>query len=173
MELLVTLAVLAIVISSAQPMLTDMLESRRVAGAAEAVRSHLQLARSEAIKQTTAMTVTHAASGTTDWRFGIRPHQSCDPALADPTAVDACAIPVGTEWALAVISSANFPKISAHASRSATRFDPIRGMAMGSNVTLTLSSPGGKEARVIVSNTGRIRTCSPVGGAHVPGFAQC
>lgn len=172
-ELLVTLTVLAVLVGVGQPMITTTLEMRRVSGAAEAVQTTLQFARSEGIKQMRPMVVTYAMDDTDRWRVGIRDSGSCDTAVVDPEAEAACSIPEGGARILKVFDSIAFPGVIADASRSLTRFDPARGTAMGTNATVWLRSPGGKEVRVIVSNMGRVRMCSPAGDASVPGYANC
>ena len=74
---------------------------------------------------------------------------------------------------LKVFDSVAFPGVIAAASRPLTRFDPARGTAMGTNATVRLRSPSGREVRVIASNIGRVRVCSPAGDASVPGYPIC
>lgn len=172
-ELLVTLLVVAILLVTGQPMMTTILEVRRVSGAAEAVQSTLHFARSEGVKQMAPMVVTYSMDGTDNWRVGIRDRSTCDTAVADPVEEDACSIPEGGERVLKLFGSAEFPGVIARSSRAATRFDPARGTALGTNVTVRLRSASGKEVRVIVSNIGRVRSCSPDGDGKVPGYAAC
>ncbi|MGL1834645.1 GspH/FimT family pseudopilin [Rhodocyclaceae bacterium SMB388] len=56
-ELMIVLVVLAILLTIAAPSFRDALERRRVIGASETIYSLVQLARSEAIKQSTQITV--------------------------------------------------------------------------------------------------------------------
>lgn len=172
-ELLAALVVIGILLGMGQPLMATMLESRRVSGAAEAVQSALHFARSEGIKQMVPMVVTYSMDGTDVWRVGIRDHAPCDTAVADPAHNAACSIPQGGERVLKVFGSGEFPGVIAGASRSATRFNPIRGTALGTNATITLKAAGGKEVRVIVSNIGRVRSCSPGGNGKVPGYVTC
>lgn len=169
-EVLVALTVLAVLVSTALPNLVEVVDRRRLGGAAETLQTTLQLARSEGIKQMRPMVVTYRMDGSANWKVGMRDGSECDPDLADPDDSDACSIPVGAERVLKTWDSGQFPAILASANRPFTRFDPVRATAMGSNVTVTFSSEAGEEVRVIVGNIGRIRSCSPVG---VPGYAPC
>ncbi|CAI09031.1 GspH/FimT family pseudopilin [Aromatoleum aromaticum] len=160
-ELIVTIAVAAILYSIAPPLLASFLEASRISGAADLLVTQLHYARTEAIQQSAPMFVTYSMKDTVNWRMGIHDHSQCDTSLSDPAQPDACTIPSSGGRALTVLDGAQFRGIAASANRNATRFDPISGTTLGTNVTISLQSPGGKEIKVIVSNVGRIRTCSP------------
>ncbi len=172
-ELLITLAVIGVLLGAGQPLMAMMLESRRVSGAAEAVQSALHFARSEGIKQMVPMVVTYSMNNTGAWRVGIRDRTTCDTTVADPEDEIACSIPQADERVLKVFEAAEFPGVIARATRGSTRFNPVRGTALGTNATVTLRSAGGKEVRVIVSNIGRVRSCSPSGDGKVLGYPAC
>lgn len=172
-ELMVTLLVAVILLGSAQPLFAELIDTRRLSGATDLIRSQLQFARSEAIKQMRPMVATYLMSNSTDWRIGIREESVCDTSITDPDAPDACSIPGPDGRSLTILDGRDFRGISASANRPATEFNPIHGSAMGTNVTLTLTTPGGKEARVIIGNIGRIRTCSPAGNQRIVDFPPC
>lgn len=172
-ELLVVTAVLAILLTSVSGAYAALIEKRRLEGAAEAVRSHLQLARSEAIRQMKPMTVTHPDADDPLWRIGLHDDGPCTTALADPALPGACTIFRDTSRVLAVLDGAQYPGVQASASRPTTRFNALNGTSFGTNATVRLRSRSGHELRVIVANVGRVRTCSPAGSAHVAGYAAC
>lgn len=173
-ELLVTIAVAAVLYSITPPLLAGFLETSRISGAADLIVAQLQYARTEAIQQSTPMFVTYSMNDTVNWRMGLHDQTQCDTSLSDPAQPDACTIPSSGGRALTVLDGAQFHGIGASANRSATRFDPISGTTLGTNVTVTLQSPGGKEIKVIVSNVGRVRTCSPTtSAAKVAGYPPC
>lgn len=173
-ELLVTMTVAAILYSIAPPLLAGFLEASRISGAADLIVAQLQYARTEAIQQSAPMLVTYSMKNTVNWRMGIHDETQCDPSLSDPTQPEACTIPSSGSRALTVLDGTQFHGITASANRSATRFDPISGTTLGTNVTISLRSPGGKEIKVIVSNVGRVRTCSPTtSAAKVAGYPPC
>ncbi len=68
-ELMVTLAVAAILVALAAPSFRDMVANNRLSGSATELLGSLNLARGEAIKRNGLVTVT-ATSGTTDWSGG-------------------------------------------------------------------------------------------------------
>lgn len=152
-ELLITLAVAILLLGTALPDIKHYFERARLRGATEAVRSHLALARSEAIKQSRAIVVRYEMGSGVGWSLVSQTQDSAE--------------------ALGTLQGSEFPGISAQANRPATRFDGRIGAAFGSNVTIRLQSPAGLETRVIVANTGRIRTCSPAGAGNVGGFVAC
>ena len=70
-ELMITLAVLAIIISLAAPSFVTMIQNNRVTGATNDLIASLQLARTEAIKNNGTALV-QSSSGSTDWGDGHR-----------------------------------------------------------------------------------------------------
>lgn len=172
-EMIVTISVIGLLVATAAPSLATLLESRRAAGAAESIMTFLHLARSESIKQMRPMVVSYAAIDTTNWRIGMRDGGSCDPALSDPLEEDACSIAEGVERVMRVVSADGFRDVAVSASRPFTRFEPVRATAAGSNVTLRVTTPSGREVRVIVANSGRIRSCSPADHRRLPGYPAC
>jgi type IV fimbrial biogenesis protein FimT len=172
-EMLIVVMTLGILTATALPTMQTLIESKQVAGAADALQTVLEFARSESVKQMRPMVVTYATNGTTNWHAGIRDTETCDPTILEVTDPEACSIPVGDERIRKVIDHSAFPSVTARANREFTRFEPVRATAAGSNVTVAFSSSLGKEVRVIVAPIGRIRSCSPDGVAHVSGFATC
>lgn len=68
-ELAVTLAVAAILVSLAAPSFRDMLANNRISGTASEFMGTVNLARGEAIKRNALITVA-SADGTTNWASG-------------------------------------------------------------------------------------------------------
>ena len=72
-EMMVTVAIMAIVATIAAPSFVDMIRNNRVTTAANDVLSAMQLARSEAIRQRRPITVcagSEACTDSTDWSGG-------------------------------------------------------------------------------------------------------
>jgi Tfp pilus assembly protein FimT len=172
-EAMTTVSVISILVTSALPVYTDFTESRRMLGAAELVRAFLVNARAEALRQRRTIVVTYSMTGAPGWRLGMRDASQCETALSDPEDPDACSIPGPTGRLLSILNGNDLIAISGVANRSNTRFDPMRGTSFGTNATITLTSTGGKQARVIISNSGRIRTCSPNGNARLADLPNC
>jgi len=172
-EMLVAVSTLGVLAAAAQPSVQAILDSRRLAGAADALSTTLEFARYESIKQMRPMVVSYVMSGTSTWQAGLRDTDECNPAITDPNDPEACSVPVGEERVRKVVDHGTYPSVSARANRPFTRFEPLRATAVGTNVTVTFSTASGKEVRVIVAPIGRIRSCSPDGPSHVIGFPEC
>ena len=147
-ELMVTIAVLAILTSIAIPSFTDLSDSRRLVNATEAVYNDLQNVRSEAAKRKRQLAVKVADGCLT---------------VADQSA--------SPELVLSRTCMADFSGVTLAVTGFPITFDRVRGVPnppLGG--TLTLNSAGGREARVIVSKYGRVRICSPT---KAGGYPQC
>ena len=148
-ELMVTIAVLAILAAMAIPSFTDMMERQRLINATEAVYSDLQNARSEAVKRSQQIVVSIQDGCIT----------AADK-LVSPTVV------------LSNTCMTAFPTIGMETTRSPISFDRVRGTTnpTGGGGTITLTSSGGLVAKVIISGFGRVRVCSPT---NIGGYPTC
>ena len=148
-ELMVTIAVLAILASMAIPGFTNMMERQRLINATEAVYSDLQNARSEAVKRSLQIVASIEEGCLT-----------VADKLVSPTVV------------LLNTCMTVFPAISISTNRSPIYFDRVRGITnpSGGGGTITLTSSTSLEARVIISGFGRVRVCSPT---KVGGYPTC
>lgn len=173
LELVTAVTVLGILVSLAIPSFADIIDARRLQAALHAVQSHVQQVRSDAIKRNRAMAISYVTQDDGSWAIGYREGSLCNPMENDIEEDDACAIDFNGTKALTLLSSDRFPTISFDANRTLTRFEPVRGTAMGTNVTLVLKTQRGAEARVIVSNIGRIRLCSPAGPRKLALYSAC
>lgn len=152
-ELMVTIAVLAILITIALPGFESMIDKRRIIGAAESIYSDLQLARSESVKRSRNVLVsvtTNASGSCTGWSVTVS--EGSDQ-LAN-TCGDA------------------FPHITLTTNYSAKTFNGIRG-TVGAGGTLTITSSRGLEIRIVLSRFGRVLSCSPTGATYVGGYPSC
>lgn len=172
-ELVAAVAVLGILVSLAAPSVADIIDARRLQVALHAVQSRLQQARSEAIKRNRPIAVSYLTRDDGSWAIGYRVATPCNPMQPDVSETDACTLDFGTAKTLTVMHSALFPSIALKVNRNTTRFEPVRGAAMGTNATIVLTSPRGAEGRVIVSNIGRIRLCSPNGTQGLARYSPC
>lgn len=75
MELLVTLAIVAIVSAIAAPSFTGVIERQRVSSAADSLRSSIELARSEAIKRNANVAVVRVGGA---WNQGWEVREGAD-----------------------------------------------------------------------------------------------
>lgn len=150
-ELMITLAVLAVLATSAVPAMTRFIDEQRLTAGANLLVTHLQYARSEAIARNLPVSACPSPDGLTcqgnrwdmGWMVFIDRHKSAQP--ASPQEVLRVVQP---ETALQMSSGG----------RKWVRFQGS-GAAYGSNLTIRVCAPrSDSSARaVIVSNPGRVR----------------
>ncbi len=150
MELMITLAVLAILVAIAAPSMSGILERRKVHGAGEKLFADLMYAKTEAIKRNQTITVSFTGNGDT-WCYGIAT-SACDCTASN------CTI----DGVLNVTDQDDFPGVSvlpgSSLDGSTTSFTPLRGTASSGNLQFSVST--GAELGVVVSSFGRVRMCS-------------
>jgi type IV fimbrial biogenesis protein FimT len=182
LEMLIAMAILAIIISVGVPSLSGFSANQRLIGAAEQVYSHLQQARSEAVSRNTLVYVNFAVDASASWEYGMSSVNSlCDLAITAANGVNSCRMVVsdgdasldpGTgavdagdlvlmrytdaDHAGVIMDIANF-------STATTQFifDPTRGTSTSGQVNLT--GTNGNELRVAVNLLGRVSLCTPDG----------
>ncbi len=172
LEILITMSILAIMMTVAIPNLSTFGDNQKLVGLAEQVFGHLQQARSEAVTRSETVFANFAVDGTSSWEYGISLNSECVVTETDPTETDACVIIVddgdGTfndaDLVLMRFSSTDHDDISmdiANFSSETTEFifDSVRGTASSGQIELQNSS--GKQLRINVSRLGRVSICSP------------
>ena len=155
-ELMVVIAVLAIIAAVALPSFQGMRDAARVRSAVEAVYSQLQFARSESVKQNRDLfvSVTTGAS----WCVGISNVTGC-----------ACGTPgscqFGPAGALAEnnVLAENFVGVSLASNLTEFLIDNRRG-GTAAAATLTLTGGSSKTGSVTISPLGRVSICGNAGG---------
>ena len=154
-ELIIVLAVTAILLVVGVPDFQNINEKRRLKGAAEAMRQDLRFARTEAIKRNQRVRLTFTGSGDA-WCYGVAlVGEACDCTRPDQCRLDGVR---------RVRDSGAFPGVDLVAAsfaggRTFTTFNPIYGTA--GNGTAKLRSPGGDNLWVRLSVLGRARVCTP------------
>ena len=176
-ELMVTLAVMAVVLVAAAPSMADFFDKNRVRGAADAVVSLLSNARTEAVKSDLDVNVAFTGSGTA-WCVGANAAQApTGGALAgaagacDCTNVAQCTV----GGARSVVDSSAYSRVSIGALPTAMVFDSKLGTIspLGSR-QVTLTSPAGKyDLRIEVNALGQARLCVPSTKPAIAGVASC
>lgn len=167
-EMMVTVAVAAILATIAVPSFNGVMERFRARRATETLAATMYLAKSEAAKRNQSVSVvfTKNTDGTT-WCYGLSASTTCD---CNTTTTSACTLgDVGT-----VVKSTQFKGINMTnptALTTAVTFTPTRGTVPAGNVEFTSSGQGYK-SRVVRSGIGRITTCSPATG-YFGGFPSC
>lgn len=170
-ELMVVVAVLAIIVTIAAPNLHTFLDKNRVVGAAEAIYSQVQLARSEAVKQSASMEMVF--SDTTAWCSGFSRQGTVPCDCTDGLDGDApCSILAdGQTMVLKVLRSADYRGVTmVDGATASIVFDGVRGTT-GTDGNVTLQSEMGRQMQVEINPLGRVRLCSPNGS--VGGYPAC
>ena len=145
-ELVIALAVLAILASLAWPAFGQRIARQRLATTAEMLALDLAEARFEAARSGSAIHLVFRAGS--DWCYAVARSPGCDCASDD-----ACQIKV--------VRAGDAPGVVLTEAEDAA-FDPAATSAMGG--TAVLQGVGGEhELRVSLSRLGRARVCSPSG----------
>lgn len=162
-ELMVTVAVVAILLTIGIPAFQSTLDKRRLVGAAEQLQADLQYARSEAIKRNVRVYVSFTTG--TDWCYGIATIPACNCGIANSCQLQADGVDK-------VVSASGFRGVSLTETFDGvdTDFEPRRGTADNGTASLT-SSIG--QANVVVSQLGRVKICSPSGSANIKDYPTC
>lgn len=133
-ELMVAVALFAILLTVAVPSFGNLISRMRLEGATQNLATDLQYARFEAIQRRTAVTLASDAGGTA-------------------YTVSAGATPLKT---VSLPSSVQF------SANVGIAFDPLRGLANAAVITAS-SSGSASQLRVATDVMGRVQICSPSG----------
>jgi prepilin-type N-terminal cleavage/methylation domain-containing protein len=162
-ELMVAVAILAILVTLAAPSFNSLIDKYRVKRAADSISAFLINAKSEAIKRNATVSVVFKPAGA-PWCAGMTTGTDCDCTVANACQID------GAER---VVKGSDYKDIllAVDATGSTFAFAPQRGRTnVAGNAEVT--SANGLKVRVVVKNTtGRIRLCSPSGS--VGGYPAC
>ena len=178
-EFLVAIAVLAIVVAAGVPSLRNFFERNRLVGAAEAVYAQARLARAEALRQGSAVTLTLLPGKS--WCTGHRTEklragpgsapEPCDCRRLDALDPDACTVESDGDRLLRITTQAAFPDVSMGESVPAmVRFNGVRGTA-SPGTSIALQSESGAALRVNIALSGNVHLCAP--GAPFRGYPAC
>jgi type IV fimbrial biogenesis protein FimT len=164
-EACIVLAVTAIVASTAAPGMQDLLDTRRLDGAATLLATDIHYARSEAVARNQALRLSFRAS----------PAGSCY--VIHSGAADACRCDAGAPaqcsgdaQQIKTVVIANAERVSLQPNVDSVLFDPLHGT---SSPTATLRLVGTRERAIhhVINVMGRVRSCSPQGAMR--GYRAC
>jgi type IV fimbrial biogenesis protein FimT len=172
-ELLVTLAVLAILLTGAVPAFTDLIDSQRLRAAAQQIAADLRYARGEAVKRHAGVPIGVSFSPGEVWCYGISQQLPCDCSVQDWSSPAACLLDLSLRRQLHMVQPhAQVELVAARFSGGPTTvFDPLRGLARAG--TVELQSARGKRLDVRISMLGRVRICAPADAVSPAGIAPC
>lgn len=165
-ELMIAVAVLAILMAIAAPSFNNFFDKYRVKRAADTFSSFLINSKSEAIKRNKSVSAVITGTGAT-WCVGMTEAATCNCSTDGACRID------GVDR---VISSTAFKGVQLLGPATAStphvfEFKTNRGTVAGTNNSVQLESAAGLKLNVVVSQFGRIRLCSP--GGSISGYPSC
>jgi len=167
-EMMIVVAIVAIILSLAVPSFNDFFEKNRLKRATEAVYGLVVSAKAESAMRDADMQVTINAG---EWCVGYATTANCNCTLSNPSAVGACAVPVAGTDVLKVVDGLDFPDVTLATNYGASvAFNRLRGTAPGG--TLNFVS-GNWQLDLVISNEGRLRLCVPAGATATLGYPSC
>lgn len=166
-ESLITVAVTAVVITTALPSFSRWMDQQRLNGAAQQLLADLQLVRTEAVARQQGL------------RLSVLPTPSGSCYVLHTGSADACTCVMASSGPAECRSGTSEVKtvrwtsperVSLRASAPSMLFDPVDGTSTPTG-TLEITSALGQTLRHVVNVMGRTRTCSP--GGSLLGYPAC
>jgi type IV fimbrial biogenesis protein FimT len=176
-ELMVVIAVVAIITSLALPSYRTLIEKRQVTSGAQQIAAFLSSAQLEAVKRNELVAVHYEFAGPGDWCIGVVVGDDDCTCSADPAA-NTCEID-GSDRVM-IPGNLNYEEALVGMDGDGVFvIDPVRGMMVNFTDGPTfqfLSTPEETYAlNVLMAPTGRVSLCSDTDRADsaVPGFDEC
>jgi type IV fimbrial biogenesis protein FimT len=166
-ELIVTIALAAILLTLVIPSFSGFLSKRRVEGVANELATDLQYARSEAVARNRGVSVTF---GNGCYVVYTAPASSPNPS--------ACTVSDATAVVKSVSIGTNSVSVTRQASLHTITFEPVLGSAsnnVGASpgiVEVAAASGTPWKIQLRISTQGRTKSCSPSGAGFVSGFSS-
>ena len=164
-ELMVTMAIIAVTLGAALPTFTQARDRRHLEGAAAQLATDIHHARGLAVARRAAV------------RFSVQQtaNGSCYVVHTGNAGACACTSDGGSQCsanaqALHTVGFAATGPVRMSLNSRSMLFDPDRGTVTPTG-TFSLELQGGQAIRQIVNIMGRVRACSPTGA--MPGYAAC
>lgn len=171
LELMITLVILAIMLSIGVPSMIGAAEKRETISAAEEIYSQLQFARSESVSRSSPV-FANISDGVA-WAIGISDDPACDPTDNSPP----CEMPDidGVNAITHLFSAADYNNITLATTSNQITFSPQRATATAATIDVTSTRDIGFTLRVTVGVLGQITMCSPnaVPTTYVPEYRPC
>ncbi len=161
----IVLAVIAIAAGAAAPGMRDLIDARRLDGAATQLATDIQFIRTEAVARNEALRLSfHATSAGSCYVVHTGNADQCSCSAAGPAQCSGAAREVKT------VTIAAAERVTLQANAASVLFDPLHGTSTPTG-TLRLTGAGGRAIHHVINVMGRVRSCSPQ--AAVPGYRAC
>lgn len=169
-ELMVVVAIIGIVTSVAVPAFMNMLQRNRLKTVMQSFQDDLQFARTEAVKQSRNILINRTRTSTAvgNWCYGLSTKTACNCTVTTTTDANYCEIKI--------VSGASFSTVSMFSATGNSTFNFRRGTIGANGVTFNTTKYA---ARVVFSDVGRVRICTPAtadlptGTAGLPATPDC
>lgn len=177
---MVAIAIVAIIIQLAAPAMQDLVDRRRLIGAAEAVHSFVQSGRSEAIKQSTSIRVTAHAGSAGNWWIGlVSGTADCTGGVGATTP---CQVLENNVAVTRLVAASDFPGVSLVAQTLSSPAVNTTGFTYGerglipaplptTETEFKLTSQRGGVLNVRINQVGNIRICAD--SSNPWGYSTC
>ncbi|MEO7337317.1 MAG: GspH/FimT family pseudopilin [Caldimonas sp.] len=164
-EACIVVAISGIVASLTVPGLKNLLDGRRLEGAANQLATDIQFVRTEAVVRNAAVRLSfHATSAGSCYVIHTGAAAQCTCGIAGPAS---CA--PGTE-SIKTVYLPLLEGVELRANVGSILFDPLHGTSTPTG-TLRLVGSQAREVRHVVNIMGRVRSCTPLGA--MPGYRAC
>lgn len=171
-ELIITILVMAILLGIGVPSYMQFKEDNTLLGAAQALYSDIQFARSEAIKRDVDNIAVRIFSVDGAWCYRVSDNSSC---VACDSSAASCDI--HGDRILRGVSQADYPNVTVGAttvsSGTATIFIQARRATMQENTVTFTYGTSNKKINIETNLLGRVSLCTPASAAQLTGVDQC
>lgn len=154
-ELMIGLAICAVLMSLAVPSFAAYLQRQRLKAAAQGLELDLREARFEAAQRGSSLFLKYSPGA--DWCYAITTHNACDCRVQQPCRLKTVRASDRRGVQLAEFQDAGF--------------DPASGKGDVTGTVAILRAPGGERVRVNLAPTGRASVCMLDG--NLPSIAGC
>jgi type IV fimbrial biogenesis protein FimT len=170
-ELMVTLAVAAILLALAVPSFKSLIDKYKLTSAVDTLYSDFQFARGEAIRNNQNVYISFQSG--TAWCYGmVLGNAACSCSQTTASASDYCGLKLVSAGGSNNVSIPGASSITFNANQ--TGFEPARGITLNGNTGYVMLQSGlGLQARVNLSVLGRISVCSPAGSGYTGAYPSC
>jgi len=166
-ELMIVIAIIAIVLSLAVPSFNDFFEKNRLKRATEEVYGLVTKARAEGVIRSADMRIDVAAG--TSWCVGYEETPSDPPDNCDCAVANSCAVSVAGTPVTQAVSSSSFSGVTMFSGNDVS-FNFVKGTASAGSVIL---KSGDWSLKVAVRNIGRVRICALDTKSTSMGYGKC
>lgn len=163
LEIMIVVAIVGILAAVAVPSYQDIIERNRLKQVVEGLKSDMQFARTEAIKQSIDIIVSRTTGNAGAWCYGLSATTtSCDCKQTTVATTDDCEIKS--------ISGAAYSTVNMDSGSGNSTFGFRRGTIGANGVTFSTAN---YKARVTFSDVGRVKICTPSGSTGISNYPAC